>query len=209
MVETKFDSLIFDMDGTLWDAVDTYCEIWNETYRRMCVRANVTRKMLIECMGMPIEQIIMRIAPDGLDRDRFVGILRQVDAEIMPRDGGRLYDGVAELIPRLAQRFTLLMVSNCGKYGLDYFLDYTRLRPYFADTLTHGETGLPKDGNIVRLMERHGLKRSIYIGDTAGDCRSAHVAGIPMMHVGYGFGSCDDADYYVNSFYELAGFFSL
>ena len=30
-MKEKFDSLIFDMDGTLWDAVDSYCEIWNVT----------------------------------------------------------------------------------------------------------------------------------------------------------------------------------
>ena len=27
--ERKYDSLLFDMDGTLWDAVDSYCAIWN------------------------------------------------------------------------------------------------------------------------------------------------------------------------------------
>ena len=25
------DGLIFDMDGTLWDAVDSYVKIWNAT----------------------------------------------------------------------------------------------------------------------------------------------------------------------------------
>ena len=28
IVWTKTDALIFDMDGTLWDAVDSYCKIW-------------------------------------------------------------------------------------------------------------------------------------------------------------------------------------
>ena len=29
------DALIFDMDGTLWDAVDSYSEVWNETFREL------------------------------------------------------------------------------------------------------------------------------------------------------------------------------
>ena len=31
---------IFDMDGTLWDAVDTYAQIWNVTYQRMGLTGN-------------------------------------------------------------------------------------------------------------------------------------------------------------------------
>ena len=29
---SRTDGLIFDMDGTLWDAVDTYARIWNEVF---------------------------------------------------------------------------------------------------------------------------------------------------------------------------------
>jgi phosphoglycolate phosphatase len=31
----KPDSLIFDMDGTLWDAVDTYAHSWNVVFTEM------------------------------------------------------------------------------------------------------------------------------------------------------------------------------
>ncbi|MDE5804739.1 MAG: HAD hydrolase-like protein, partial [Paramuribaculum sp.] len=151
----KFDSLIFDMDGTLWDAVDTYAEIWNETYRRMNVDARVTREMLIDCMGLTLDRIVERIAPANLDIELFAKTLRQVDAELMPRLGGRLYAGVAELIPELAKSHKLYMVSNCGPHGLDYFLDYTGLRPYFTATLPNGETGLCKADNINLLRERY------------------------------------------------------
>lgn len=207
MERPDFDSLIFDMDGTLWDAVDTYCTIWDEAYRRMGIDATVSRSELLECMGMTIERILEKIAPAGIDLAAFSRTLSQVDAELLPRLGGRLYDGVAELIPALAQRYRLFMVSNCGKHGLDYFLDYTRLRPYFTGTLTNGQTGLPKEGNISRMVSDFGLQSPVYIGDTAGDCRSSHLAGVPMMHVTYGFGSCDDAEYSADSFREVAAFF--
>ena len=202
----KFDSLIFDMDGTLWDAVDTYADIWNETYRRMGLTGNVTREMLLDCMGMTLSEIIDLIAEPGLDRERFAQELRIVDSEYMPRYGGQLYPYVKELIPQLAQRYKLLMVSNCGPDGLQMFLDFTELRPYFIDTLTNGETRLPKDKNIALLMERHGLKSPIYIGDTEGDCRCSHLAGIPFMHATYGFGIAPEADYSGNSFKEIAEF---
>lgn len=31
----KTDSILFDMDGTLWDAIDTYADIWNEAFREI------------------------------------------------------------------------------------------------------------------------------------------------------------------------------
>lgn len=193
------------MDGTLWDAVDTYCRIWNEAYRRMGVaNVSVGRQELIRCMGMPIEEIVRRINPGEVDTEKFGKMLSAVDGEMLPKEGGRLYSGVADLIPRLAERCKLFMVSNCGRHGLDYFLDYTGLRPWFTDTLSHGQTGLPKEGNIAMLMKRYNLEAPLYIGDTDGDCRSAHAAGIPMLHVTYGFGTCDDAEYSADSFQEVA-----
>lgn len=207
MAQHIFDSLIFDMDGTLWDAVDTYCDIWNETYRRIGVDASVTRHMLIECMGMPIEQIMESLAPDGLNIKLFTDTLRTVDKEIMPSKGGRLYPGVTKLIPELANQYKLFMVSNCGSDGLKYFMEYTGLSSYFTDMLTHGETKLPKEGNIRLLCQRHGLKKAIYIGDTDSDCLSAHAAGIPMVHTTYGFGRCNSAEYSADSFQAVADLF--
>lgn len=203
----KFDSLIFDMDGTLWDAVDTYAEIWNETYRRMNVDARVTREMLIDCMGLTLDRIVERIAPANLDIELFAKTLRQVDAELMPRLGGRLYAGVAELIPELAKSHKLYMVSNCGPHGLDYFLDYTGLRPYFTATLTNGETGLCKADNINLLRERYLMDTPIYIGDTQGDCDNAHAAGLPMVWASYGFGLCNDAEFKADDFRQVASLF--
>lgn len=207
MEDTRFDSLIFDMDGTLWDAVDTYCLIWNTVYEQIGVDSRVTRPMLIDCMGMPIEKIVEKIAPAGIDTTDFLRRLGEVNSRLLPLYGGRLYDGVAEYIPKLAQCYKLFMVSNCGKHGLEYFLDYTKLRPYFIDTLSHGQTGLPKEGNIKILADRYNLTTPIYIGDTEGDCRSAHAAGVPMLHVTYGFGQCTDADFSADSFQQVADIF--
>lgn len=38
--ERKFDSLLLDMDGTLWDAVDSYCAIWNAAIDESCAQVS-------------------------------------------------------------------------------------------------------------------------------------------------------------------------
>ena len=206
MADYRFNSIIFDMDGTLWDAVDTYADIWNETYRMLGIEARMTRAQLLDCMGLTLSTIIKRLNPEGIDEAQFTAALRKVDSRLMPVKGGTLYPGVREGLARLAERFPLFMVSNCGPHGLDYFLRYTGLTPYIKDTLTNGQTRLSKADNIKLMIERHNLSDAVYVGDTQTDCDAAHRAGIPMIYMGYGFGECHDADFRMHSFTQLTDF---
>lgn len=201
------DSIIFDMDGTLWDAVDSYCKIWDETFRETGVECTVSRRQLLECMGLPIDEIFRRVVSVEVDAGRFLSRLDVNERDMMPELGGKLYPGVAGGIPRLASRYRLFMVSNCGAEGLHNFLSFTGLSQYIEDTLTYGETRLDKAENIRLLVNRHGLKAPVYVGDTQGDCNSAHKAGIPMVFAAYGFGSCRDAEYTVAGFDDLCDLF--
>ena len=61
----NFDSVIFDMDGTLWDAVDSYCKVWNKTIAELGLNAaEVTRPRLAALMGVPIEGIYAELIGD-------------------------------------------------------------------------------------------------------------------------------------------------
>ena len=206
MADYRFNSIIFDMDGTLWDAVDTYADIWNETYRMLGIEARMTRAQLLDCMGLTLSTIIKRLNPEGIDEAQFTAALRKVDSQLMPVKGGTLYPGVREGLARLAERFPLFMVSNCGPHGLDYFLQYTGLTPYINDTLTNGQTHLSKADNIKLMIERHNLSDAVYVGDTQTDCDAAHRTGIPMIYMDYGFGECHDADFRMHSFTQLTDF---
>lgn len=202
----RFDSLIFDMDGTLWDAVDTYAIIWNTTFTRLGIPVTVTRQDLLDLMGKPIDVIVNAICGhvEGVDLQKVQDEILAGEGAITLRLGGKLYPGVREDIPELAKHYKLFMVSNCGPEGLHNFLKYTRLEPYFTDTLTHGQTGLPKEGNILRLIERYSLKSPVYVGDVQGDADSSHRAGIPIIFAAYGFGHVSDAEYTIHSFHELS-----
>lgn len=201
---TNYDALIFDMDGTLWDAVDSYCRVWNVTFAEIDSDRTISREELMRCMGMPIGRIYDTLVKEPIDRKRFLRQLDRNEELLMPVLGGTVYPGVNELIPELAQRYPLYMVSNCGALGLVNFLRFTGLAPYFTDTLTYGQTLLAKDGNIGLLRQRHGFKAPVYIGDTQGDCTMAHRAGADMIHAAYGFGTAPDAEYQARSFAEVA-----
>lgn len=192
----KADSFIFDMDGTLWDAVDSYCAVWDEAYRRLGQPYVLTRDSLKVCMGLPLDEIFARVSPGAtIDYDTFKTTLRAVEAELMPRFGGRLYPGVRETLQQLNQRgYRLFMVSNCSPIGLPNFLTYTGLTRFFTDTLSFGQTGRGKDANIQALIKRYNLAAPWYVGDIEPDSISAHAGGAKMIGVTYGFGRCSTAD---------------
>ncbi len=184
-----FDSYIFDMDGTLWDAVDSYCAIWNRTLADCHVDAPaVTREVLVPLMGAPLDHMYRIFIGDRADYASFMRVLEENERTMMPVLGGRLYPGVRHTLETLAGRARLFMVSNCQADGLPNFVRYCNLEGLFTDLLSYGSTGLDKEMNIRHLIERYSLERPVYVGDTSGDLHSAHAAGIPFAWAAYGFG---------------------
>lgn len=209
MIELRdCDSIIFDMDGTLWDAVDSYCKIWDATFEQMGFKVDkIPRQTLLECMGLPIDEIFRRIVTINVDATKFLELLDENERDMMPILGGQLYNGVFDGIKRLASTYKLFMVSNCGADGLKNFLNFTQLEPYFVDTLTFGETHLSKTDNIKLIVSRNKLGSPVYVGDTQGDCDAAHQARLPMVFARYGFGSCCNAEFEVDTFSDLVKLF--
>lgn len=200
------DSYIFDMDGTLWDAVDSYCSVWNRTIEQLGVDCPpVQRDALLPMMGLPIETIYDRLVGKRANAEEFNKVLSLNEHLMMPQLGGRLYPGVRQTFRKLTEAGArLFMISNCGASGIPNFLTYTGLTPFITDWLSIGLNGKDKTENIGILVERYKLKTPVYIGDTEGDCRSTHAAGIPFVWAAYGFGRNVVApDYTIHSITEL------
>lgn len=195
------------MDGTLWDAVDSYCEVWNATIEAMHIaNLRISRRELQPLMGLPLDVIYDRlVGKRSPDPARFDELLRLNEHRMMPRLGGRLYPGVRSTLEALrASGARIFMVSNCGASGIPNFLAYTGLGDLVADWLSIGLNGRDKTENISTLVERYNLKAPVYIGDTEGDCRSTHAAGIPFVWAAYGFGRNVEApDFTIRSIKEL------
>jgi phosphoglycolate phosphatase len=52
-------------------------------------------------------------------------------------------------------------------------------------------------------MARNGLKKAVYVGDTAGDEKAARDAGCSFIHAAYGFGQAEAPDAAAQSPAEL------
>ena len=94
-------------------------------------------------------------------------------------------------------------MSNCQDGYIERFLDYHKLGKYFCDSEHPDARCLSKGENIKALLERNGFVKSIFVGDTQGDCDAARFAGIPFVFASYGFGKADSPDYTIKAFPEI------
>lgn len=208
---SETDSLIFDMDGTLWDAMSSYCKIWNICFEKCGLRFPYTEDDVRAYMGYTIDYIfddIVRRTGVEINRQKFLEDIENEENMRMATLGGNLYDGVRDGLARLSEHYKLFMVSNCSRFGLVNFMKFSGTTQYFTDSLSFGQNRVPKSENIKILIDRHQLKHPVYVGDTQADCDQTHKAGIPFVYASYGFGKCEDYDIKIGSFTELVNYFS-
>lgn len=192
----KYDGILFDLDGTLWDSTQAVAASWREALQgQPDVEAPPTQEQLESVMGMTAEDLMAALYP-GLSKARHLELFDrccQVENAYLREHGGVLYPRLEETLGQLARQAPLFIVSNCNAEYIPCFLDAHRLHRYFKDWECIGRTGRPKWENIRLVVERNGLERPVYIGDTAMDQEAAARAGVPFLHAAYGFGQVSGA----------------
>ena len=205
----KPDSLIFDLDGTLWDALDTYLASWNEGAKLENLNRSFTRDDLHYVMGWERIKVLDHMFPD-VTRERQEEIYRTINEcrlRLMPQMGGVLYEGVREGLIRLSEKYKLFIVSNCPANLIVEFMKWADLEKYITDEMAHGVNSMPKHYNIKLLVDKHGLKSPVYIGDTLGGGLETRKAGLPFVLLTYGFGTTDDFDLKFDDFVTFTEYF--
>jgi phosphoglycolate phosphatase len=204
------DSIIFDLDGTLWDSRKTVVHAWNQVIRNHDkVKEELTTQQLKETMGLQMHEIGRILFPqlNEEEREQFINECSEVETRNLNERGGKLYNRVEEVLEILAKKYKLYIVSNCQEGYIEAFYEYHKLQKHFIDYENPGRTGLSKGENIKLIMERNQLKAPVYIGDTEGDRKAALDAGIPFVYAKYGFGEVKKHDYVIESFGELLELF--
>ncbi|MCC0635550.1 MULTISPECIES: HAD family hydrolase [unclassified Clostridioides] len=200
------DSIIFDLDGTLWDSTEGVCKVWQEVLdKREDIGLNVTVELFRSVMGLSFDEIAKRFFPD-LDEEERMNILDECSArecDYLSEYGGKLFEDIENTLGELSKKYKLFIVSNCQKGYIESFLKAHKLENYFIDFECPGNTGLHKGENNKLIIDRNKLTNPIYIGDTQGDANSAKFAGIPFVYAKYGFGNVDEYDYSIESFKDL------
>lgn len=200
------DSIIFDLDGTLWDASEEVCVAWNNVIAKYPnINKFVTVEDLAGCFGLPLGEISVKLFPEQ-DPEVRIALLEEFctsEQAYLGERGGRLYDRLEETLEKLREKYKLFIVSNCQDGYIECFFKAHGLERYFADIECAGVTGLTKGENIKLVIERNRLKSPVYVGDTEGDAEAAKAAGIPFVYARYGFGQVGEYWRAIDRFEEL------
>ncbi|MEN8076479.1 HAD family hydrolase [Clostridioides difficile] len=202
----KFDGVIFDLDGTLWDSTVEVAKTWSMIIAKYNLkRKEVTVEDLKPCMGKLLDEIARILLPE-LDKEMQMKVIKECCAfenEYLGEYGAKLYENLESTLKKLAENHKLFIVSNCQDGYIECFFKSHKLDKYFVDYECPGRTGLAKGENIKLIVERNNLKNPVYIGDTQGDADAAKIANVPFIYAKYGFGDVKDYNNSIDSFDQL------
>lgn len=202
----EIDSIIFDLDGTLWDSVEGVCGTWKTVLENYPdISKTITTEDIQGCMGLSTSEIGKRLFPE-LDEEFRMRLMKQcgdAECEYLAEHGGDLYPELEETLNKLSPKYKLFIVSNCQDGYIQCFFKAHKLEKFFTDIECMGATGLTKGENNKLIIKRNNLKSPVYVGDTIGDAESAKAAGIPFIYAKYGFGSVEGYDYVIHSIKEI------
>lgn len=207
----RYDGIILDVDGTLWDSTNLVASAWNRALfdagRPDC---RVDSDLLKSLFGMTMKDIMKVILPDEDDdkRDKVSALCFRYENEMLSGDDYDIaYPGVTETIKKMSGQIPFFIVSNCQEGYIEELIRRYSLKDYIRDFEDYGRTGLGKADNIKLIVSRNSLKCPVYAGDTAMDQKACRAAGIPFIFASYGFGTVkeDECDMVIDRFSELNG----
>lgn len=200
-------SVIFDLDGTLWDVYEV------SKYTADIIAGKHGLKPVSEAgirasFGQMREVSAKNYFPD-LPLSESLLLIDEVivdTANNVVRLGGQLYPKLIETLDILKDKYDLFIVSNSPKQEyVSSFVDYSKTEKMFKGCYSVGKLGLTKGQGIKKIVADNGYKKAVYVGDTVMDYNSAKEADVDFIFASYGFGEAPEAKHVINGFGELIG----
>ena len=203
----NYETLIFDIDGTLWDSRQLVAEGYNiqlekEGLQHLAVTAEDLRPLFGKVMTEIADTILASIDPS--ERYELMERCMKTENDYLFANECRIgYPKVKETLEALSKKYRLFIVSNsqCGYPEL--CIEKLGLTDYIEGHMCFGDTGTSKGQTILTLIKKHNIGSCIYIGDTQGDLEACREAGIPFIFCAYGLGKAESWDAKIDSIEEL------
>lgn len=188
----KYDTLLFDLDGTLFDTLDDLRNSVNHALKSAGF-AERSREEIRTFVGNGVRNLMLKAVPEGTSEERFEAVFAEFRAyyALHCRDCSCPYPQIPALLEALKERgCRMAVISNKSdaevkrlveEYAHGFFLAAVGDRP--------GIPRKPAPDAVLRTMEELGgtPERTLYVGDSEVDILTARHAGLDCMAVTWGF----------------------
>ncbi len=207
-----FDSVLFDLDGTLINSAEGITEGVRYALKKHN-KPSISYELREKFIGPPIRDSFMKIC--GADAETAAQLLatyREYYAEkglhqCVP------YQGIRELLERLRNKGKTLLVATAKPTLYSrIILDEWELSGYFQEIVgAEFNKNFETKDKIVALAKTMAVGKSVMVGDTIYDVLGAHANDLPAIGVLYGFGDhaelyASKPEYIAASVEEIEGF---
>ena len=193
MTETKkYDTVIFDLDGTLLYTLEDLTDCVNHTMDVFGYPERTIREIR-QFVGNGIGKLIRRSIPEYVSDSQCEIVLAEFKEYYTDncQRKTRAYDGILDLIEKLkAKGIKLAIVSNKNDKAVKelndkYFNGYIDV----AIGDRNGKLRKPAPDSVYEALEQLGsdVSHAIYVGDSDVDIETANNAGMMNVLVTWGF----------------------
>lgn len=207
-------SLIFDMDGTLFQT-DKILELsLHDTFNHLQSKDKWNAETPIdkyrEIMGVPLPKVWETLLPQHSNAER-----EQVDAfflksliENINSGKGALYQNVLEVFKVLKEDgYNIYIASNGLTEYLQAIVEYYGLDKWVTETFSIEQiNSLNKSDLVKTIIEKHSLTNAAVVGDRLSDFKAARDNGLISIGCNFDFARKEEliqADIIINDFMEL------
>ncbi|WP_239442812.1 HAD family hydrolase [Gordonibacter sp. An230] len=188
----RFDTFIFDLDGTLLDTLPDLVELTNATLRE-CGYPERTQLEILSFVGNGVKALMYQAVPEDADIDDVEHAMKRWK-DLYPIYGHRFtraYDGIPDTIAALKKGGAKLAVLSNKFDGAVREIVDAYLPGLFS--VAHGECAdfprKPDPAGLLRTIDELGStkERTAYIGDSTGDVKASRNAGVYSISVTWGY----------------------
>lgn len=194
----KYNTIIWDLDGTLLDTLQDLCNATNHALRTWHLPERTIDEVR-QFVGNGVRNLILRAVPQQTDEELFEKVFATFRSYYVEhcRETTCLYPGISEVLKTLHDRgIRQAVVSNKLQAGV------TELAAeWFADTIEvaigerEGISRKPAKDMVMmalrELSEHDGMPaeevKAVYIGDSDVDILTARNSSLPCISVLWGF----------------------
>lgn len=201
----KYEMIIFDVDGTLWDACDATMEAANTVASKYPGMKKVTLEDVNYVMGTTADEIADILYPE-MDKAEAMKKIKEIVAltqDIINKKGGTFYDGAISVIKYLSGKYKLGIVTNNIDNYAKLLIGKGNLEGCFVDYIGALSYDIKKGDAIKMMLKRNNITKACYIGDIEKDLIASNEAGVDFIHAKYGFGKDLEYDTFINDIKEL------